>query len=398
MTLSPGISILTAKAFPGVNLMENKFDELGLDPSLIKALEIEKINRATDIQSRVIPQMKKPGDLIFKSATGTGKTLAYLLPIFEKIKETPNDNRAIILAPTHELVIQIQRQIERLAKNSGLAITSTPLIGAANILRQIDKLKKKPQIMVGSPGRILELIEKKKIKAHSIKMIVLDEADRLMDRHNEKTVIDIIKRLPKEKQMIIASASMPQNVIKRAEAMMNNPVQILSDDLQSIPESIKHIRIITEQRNKIDLLKKLIKKLDPPKAIVFVNTVDMIENLTNKMKFHDIKTESIHGTIQKLDRKKVMADFQSGKLKVLIASDLAARGLQMDGITHVFNMDIPEQANDYLHRAGRTGRNGQEGMVVSIATDYDMFFLQEIENKLKIKIKNKRYYKGEITD
>lgn len=378
--------------------MENKFEELGLDPSLVKALEIEKITRATSIQSRVLPQMKKSEDLIFQSATGTGKTLAYLLPLFEKISKSPHDMRAIILAPTHELVIQIQRQMERLAKNSGLAISSTPLIGAANILRQIDKLKKKPQIMVGSPGRILELIEKKKIKPHSINMIVLDEADRLMDRHNEKTVIDILERLPKEKQTIIASASMPQNVIERTGAMMNNPVQILSLDDQSIPDSITHIRLVVEQRNKIDLLKKLLKKLDPPKAIIFVNTVDMIENLVGKLKYHEIKAESIHGTIQKLDRKKVMNDFQSGKLKVLIASDLAARGLQMDGITHVFNLDIPEQSNDYLHRAGRTGRNGQTGMVISIITDYDATFLQDIENKLKIQIQKKRYFKGEITD
>ena len=378
--------------------MEDKFEELGLDPSLVKALEIEKICSATNIQSKVIPQMKKSEDLIFQSATGTGKTLAYLLPLFEKIIKSPNDMRAIILAPTHELVIQIQRQMERLVKNSGLAITSTPLIGAANILRQIDKLKKRPQIMVGSPGRILELIEKKKIKPHSIKVIVLDEADRLMDRHNEKTVIDIIKRLPKEKQMIIASASMPQNVIERAGSMMNNPVQILSADDQSIPESITHIRLIVEQRNKIDLLKKLLKKLDPPKAIIFVNTVDMIDNLAGKLKYHEIKTESIHGTIQKLDRKKVMNDFQSGKLKVLIASDLAARGLQMDGITHVFNMDIPEQSNDYLHRAGRTGRNDQEGMVISIATKYDAPLLQDIEKNLRIQIQKKRYFKGEITD
>lgn len=378
--------------------MEDKFEALGLDPSLVKALEMEKITKATDIQSKVISQMKLTGDLVFQSATGTGKTLAYLLPLIEKISKSPDDMRAIILAPTHELVIQIQRQIERLAKNSGLAVTSTSLIGAANIIRQIDKLKKKPQIMVGSPGRILELIEKKKIKAHLIQTIILDEADRLMDRHNEKTVIDIIKRLPKEKQMIFVSASMPQNVIKRAGAMMNNPVRILSKGEQSIPESITHIRLITEQRDKIELLKKLLNKIDPEKAIIFVNKVDMIENFTEKLKFHNIKTESIHGTIQKSDRKKVMDDFRSGKLKVLIASDLAARGLQMDGITHVFNMDIPEQYNDYLHRAGRTGRNGQEGMVISIATDYDTSFLQDIENKLKIQIHKKRYYKGEITD
>jgi superfamily II DNA/RNA helicase len=378
--------------------MNNTFEETGLDASLIKALELENINTPTDIQSKVIPHIKISSDVIFQSATGSGKTLAYLLPIMEQIRQFPNEKRAIILAPTHELVIQIQRQIERLSKNSGLNITSTPLIGAANITRQIDKLKKKPQIMVGSPGRILELIEKKKIKPHTINILVLDEADRLMDRHNEKTIIDIITTLPKEKQMIIASASMPQNVIERAGAMMNNPIQILSLADQTIPESIRHISLLTEQREKIDLLKKLLKKIDPPKAIIFVNTVDAIENLTNKMKFHDIKAESIHGTIQKMDRKKVMADFQSGKLKVLIASDIAARGLQMDGITHVFNLDIPEQSNDYLHRAGRTGRNGQAGMVISLATAYEDSMLQDIENKLKITIERKRYFKGEIRD
>jgi superfamily II DNA/RNA helicase len=180
--------------------------------------------------------------------------------------------------------------------------------------------------------------------------------------------------------------------------MMTNPVIIRSESGESIPESIAHICLIAEQRDKIELLKKLIKNINPAKALVFLNSVDQIDNLTGKLQFHGIRTESLHGSDQKLSRKQVMDDYRSGKLPVLIASDIAARGLQMDGITHVFNMDIPEISKDYLHRAGRTGRNGLKGTVVSLATIRETPLLRKIEKELKVKIEDKVFFEGKIIE
>ncbi|MFH1856941.1 MAG: DEAD/DEAH box helicase [Candidatus Omnitrophota bacterium] len=378
--------------------MAELFEELGLDLALVKALKIEKITIPTDIQIRVIPKINCNNDVLMQSATGTGKTLAYLLPLFEKIKNTSKEMKAIILAPTHELVIQIKRQIERLSQNSGLPIRSTAIIGGANITRQIDNLKKKPQIIVGSPGRILELLQKNKIKSQTIEQIIIDEADRLMDMHNVTEVFRIIKSLRKERQIVIASATLPQNIIDIARNIMVAPVLMKSEGTASIPESIANIYLIAEQRDKIALLRKLIQNINPPKALVFLNNVDQIDNLIGKFQFHGIKAKSLHGTNKKMERKRVMDGFKSGKIQVLIASDIAARGLQMDGITYIFNMDIPESSKDYLHRAGRTGRNGLQGVVVSLATINEIPLLKRIEKKLKIKIENKVYFEGKIAD
>lgn len=378
--------------------MTTAFESLGLDPALVTALKTEKITVPTEIQEKVIPRIALGKDIIFRSPTGTGKTLAYLLPLFEKLKASPKEMRIIILAPTHELVIQIQRQMERLTQNSGFPLTTTPIIGGANIKRQIDKLKQKPQIIVGTPGRILELVQKNKIKSQTIEGLVIDEADRLMDVKNVKPVQDLLRRLPKERQIIMASASMPDNIIQAGQSIMDDPALIQSEDEKKIPASISHVHLIMEQRDKIETLRRLINTIRPPKALVFLNSPDNLENLTHKLRYHGINTESLHGTTQKMERKKIITDFRSSKLQVLIASDIAARGLHIEGITHIFNMDVPERPNDYLHRAGRTGRNGQAGHVISLITPKELPLLRKIEHELKIKIANKILSKGMLKD
>ncbi len=378
--------------------MAESFENLGLDLSLIKALEIEKITIPTDIQIKVIPEINLNKDVIMQSETGTGKTLAYLLPLFEKIKNISKEMKAIILAPTHELAIQIQRQMERLSQNSKLPVRSTPIIGGVNINRQIDKLKDKPQIIVGSPGRVLELINKNKIKTQTIKTIIMDEADRLLEIQNINSVLEIIKRIQKDRQLIIASATLSQNTIETAKKIMTNPVILKSEKGESVPESISHSYLIVDYRNKFELLKKLIKNLNPPKALVFLNDSEHIDDLTGNLQLDEIKAESLHSTNYKIDRKRVMDDFKSGILQVLIASDIAARGLQIDGITHVFNINVPEESKVYLHRAGRTGRNGQKGTVITLSTTGEIPLLKKIEKGLKIKIDNKMLFKGELVN
>lgn len=376
--------------------MAELFDTLNLNPSLVIALGKQNITIPTEIQKKVIPEALQNKDLIVQSETGTGKTLAYLLPLFEKLNPLSREMQAIVLVPTHELAIQIQRQIERLSQNSDIKLNSTPIIGNVNIVRQIEKLKEKPQITVGSSGRILELIKKKKISAHTIKTIILDEADRLMDENNLDNVLAVIKSTLKERQLMMFSATISQGTETLAKGIMKEPETIRAKGNASVPSSIEHLYFLAEQRDKIEILRKLVGILNPQKAVVFVNQGDQIGNVTSKLKHHGLKAEGIHGSNAKLDRKRTMDEFRSGKIQLLVASDLVARGLDIENITHILNLDLPENPKDYLHRVGRTGRNGNTGIAISIITSRELPLIKMYEKALKINIVLKDMYKGSI--
>lgn len=370
------------------------FETMELNKSLVEALKKVNITIPTDIQTKVIPAAQKNMDLIIQSETGTGKTLAYLLPLFEKLAIDKKEMQAIVLVPTHELAIQVERQIEMLSQNSDIKATSTPIIGDVNIMRQIEKLRLKPHIIVGTAGRILELIQKKKISAHTIKTIIIDEADRLLgDSYIEGTKA-VIKTTLKERQIIMCSATIPTQTIERAKLLMKEPLIIKSTPKMQVPDTIEHIYFVAEQRDKIEVLRKLVRMINPPKAIAFCGDSNVITEATEKLKYHKINAESIHGSNSKLNRKKTMDDFKAGKLQILIASDIAARGLDIEGITHIINVDIPERSMEYLHRAGRTGRNGNTGMTVSIVTEKEIEFIKQYEKELKIKITPKSMQNG----
>ncbi len=378
--------------------MTGLFNEINLDQSLVKALEKQNISTPTEVQSRVIPLILQNKDLIVQSETGTGKTLAYLLPLFQKIDVSKKDMQVIILTPTHELAIQILRQIELLAENSDFKVKGTSIIGNVNIARQIDKLKEKPHIIVGSPGRILELIKKRKITAHTVKTIVLDEADRLLDESNSENVMAVIKSTLRDRQLMTFSATMSQKSVARAKEIMKEPEVIRSESKTAVPTSIEHLYFVGEQREKINVLRRLVRIINPKKALVFVNGSYEIDVFTTKIKYHGLKAEAIHGTNKKLDRKRVMEEFRTGKIQLLIASDIAARGLDVEGVTHVFNLSLPEDPMDYLHRVGRTGRAGNAGVAVSIVTEREIPLLKKYENSLKISILQKDTYKDSIVD
>lgn len=379
--------------------MSGTFNDTGISPKLISALEKENITVPTDVQQRVIPEALKNRDVIAQSGTGTGKTLAYLLPLYEKINASLREMQAIILSPTHELAVQIIRQIERLSKNSGIDISGTAIIGNVNIDRQIEKLKERPNIIVGTPGRILELIKKRKITAHTIKTIVIDEADRLMDENNAEVVKAVIKSTLKERQLMAFSATMPESARVSLGEQMKEPVIIQVEEKLSVPETLTHLCFLAERRDKIEVLRKLVRILEPERAIVFVNNQgNEIEVFTSKLKYHGLNAEGIHGASRKLDRKKTMEAFRAGKLQLLIASDIAARGLHIEGVTHIFNVNIPEEIKDYVHRAGRSGRNGNTGTVVSIATERELQFIKKFEKGLGIHIAPKGMYRGAIVD
>lgn len=376
--------------------MIKSFDKLGLDTKLIEGLKKQGIETPTDIQIESIPVALENKDIIGQSQTGSGKTLAYLLPIFKKIHSDKREMQCIILAPTHELVMQITNEIKNLSTNSEIPVTCTSIIGDVNIKRQVEKLKEKPHIIVGSPGRILQLIKMKKISAHTVKTIVVDEGDRLLNKDNLSVVKDIIKTTMRDRQLMVFSATMNKEIVDKAKDLMKEYKFISIEEKNIVNSNIEHMYFVSEQRDKIEVLRKLIASINPKKAIIFLNKKEEIELLTYKLKYHHINCYSIFGKAQKEERKKALDQFRNGKLQFLIASDIAARGLDIKDVTHIFNLDIPENPKEYVHRVGRTGRGNNKGTAISIVTEKEVSLIKKYEKNLNIKINSKKIFKGLI--
>ncbi len=377
--------------------MTTSFNQLGLIEPLVAALKLQGIIEPTVIQEKTIPFALENRDILGQSETGTGKTLAYLLPILQKVDPKKREAQVIILSPTHELAIQIQRQIEILTKNSGLEIISALIIGNVNITRQIDKLKDKPQILVGSSGRILELIRKKKINAQTIKTIVIDEADRLLDDNNVVTVKAVIKTTLKERQLLLFSATLSEASMKQLSETLKNPEIIQVTQRVAIAPNIKHMYLLAEQRDKFEVLRKLIRILNPTRALIFINRSEEIKLIVEKLKYHGLAAEGLHGSSKKDERRTAMEEFRNGKVSLLVASDLAARGLDIKDVSYIFNLDFPENPQLYLHRVGRTGRAGLSGIAISIVNHKEVLLLEKVENIFKIEIAEQDMSMGKIT-
>ena len=378
--------------------MINTFDKLGLDAALIEGLKKEGIDVPTDIQTEVIPWAMQNRDIVGQSQTGSGKTLAFVLPLFHKVDTGKREMQALILAPTHELVMQIDGQIKLLAQDSGKPVTSAAIIGEVNITRQIDKLKEKPHIIVGSAGRILELIKLRKISAHTVKTIVIDEGDRMLDEHNLGVVKDVIKTTMRDRQLMAFSATMNEKALNIAKELMKEPYIIRIEDKGAAGMDIEHMYIVAEQRDKIEVLRKLTAAVKPQRAIVFINKSDELQLMTTKLQYHHINAFGIFGSASKEERKKALDGFRRGDINVLVASDIAARGLDIKGLTHIINMDLPADPQGYLHRVGRTGRMGEKGTAISIVTEKEIPFLKKCERNLGVKITEKAMLRGQITD
>lgn len=375
------------------------FNELNLDSNIIEGLKKQGITKPTAIQAAAIRPALENKDVIGEAFTGSGKTLAYLLPIFHKIDTSKREMQAIVLAPTHELALQIEAQIRLLAQNSDAPVTSFSVIGDVNINNQIKKLKEiKPHIIVGSTGRILDLIRKKKITAHTIKTIVIDEADNLLDPKRSQITKDIIKTTMRDRQLMVFSASIKPETLLTAERLMKEPVIIKSEEKPEINPNIKHMLFVCDRRDKFETLRKIIVAEKPEKAIVFVNSNEDIEMTTAKLNFHSKDCFAMSGHISKEDRKLAIESFRKGDIKILVSSDVTARGLDVEGVTHVFHLDLPLKLNEYLHRAGRTARGNNSGVSIAIATEKQLNIIKKYEKEFKIKFENKRVFGGKIED
>ncbi|OCB00026.1 DEAD/DEAH box helicase [Clostridium beijerinckii] len=379
--------------------MINSFSDLNLNSSIIEGLQKQNINIPTSIQANSILPALEGKDIIGEAFTGSGKTLAYLLPLFHKIDTSKKEMQGIILAPTHELAKQIEDQIKLLAENSSFPITSLSIIGDVNINNQIKKLKEiKPHIIVGSTGRILDLIRKKKITAHTIKTIVIDEGDNLLDPKRANITKDIIKSTMRDRQLMLFSASIKPETLETAKSLMKEPIIIKSEDKPLINPNIEHMFILCERRDKFETLRKVLVAAKPEKAIIFVNNNEDIELTTAKLNYHSKDCFAMTGKISKEDRKLAIESFRTGKIKTLVSSDVTARGLDVADITHVFHLDLPLKLNEYLHRSGRTARGNAHGTSICILTVQQLNIIKKYEREFNIQFKEKKVFGGFLED
>ncbi|MDB2158775.1 DEAD/DEAH box helicase [Clostridium butyricum] len=379
--------------------MMTTFNDLNLDSNIIEGLKKQGITDPTSIQATAITPAMENKDVIGEAFTGSGKTLAYLLPIFHKIDTSKREMQAIVLAPTHELALQIEAQIKLLAENSSVPVTSFSVIGDVNINNQIKKLKEiKPHIIVGSTGRILDLIRKKKITAHTIKTIVIDEGDNLLDPKRAQITKDIIKTTMRDRQLLVFSASIKPETLLTCERLMKEPVIIKSEEKAEMNPNIEHMLFVCDRRDKFETLRKIIVAAKPEKAIIFVNSNEDIEMTTAKLNFHSKDCFAMNGHISKEDRKLAIESFRNGKIKILVSSDVTARGLDVEGVTHIFHLDLPLKVNEYLHRAGRTARGNNTGVSIAIATIKQLNIIKKYEKEFNIKFEEKEAFGGKILD
>lgn len=348
------------------------------------------ITTPTSVQQNVIPTILENKNVIFQSETGTGKTFTYLLPIIKRIHETSTNDaiKAIICAPTFELASQIKQ-----ATMSITSLKTALFIGGAPIKRQIESLKEKPQIIVGTTARLLELIKLKKIKTNNLFTIVFDESDRLIKKETIEDVYDLLKLIPQTTQIIACSATIDE---KTKKVFTGEVILMPQEDV--LKKNITHWAIYAEQRNKIDTLRKVILAEKPEKALIFTSRADQVENIYSKLTYKNIDCVALHAKADKQKRKSAIDKFKSGKIKYLITSDLAARGLDIPGISHVIQMDLPSDNDFFVHRAGRTARAGKKGINLVIGDEYEMNKYALLEKKLGIIVYPKEIYNGKITE
>lgn len=365
-----------------------------MKPFLQRIWEKSQFAEMTTVQTAAIPKIMEGKDVIASSPTGTGKTLAYLLPVLNNIDPENKAIQAVILASSQELVMQIFKELQKWSEDSGIRTAS--FIGGANVKRQIEKLKKNPHIIAGTPGRMYELIKQKKIKMHEVKTIVLDEGDQLMTFEHLPTVQNIIRSSLADRQVVLFSATLSQYAQKEAGELMRDPeVIIIEKDEIAGTGKVEHIYFISEQRDKIKLLEK-ISRLPSSKVLTFIRDIGNLTQIHEKLAYQDIHTSVLHSDLNKDKRKNALKDFRTGKINMLMATDVAARGLDIQGITHVVHFDFPKDIEQYIHRSGRTGRFGADGTVISLVTVREERELKKFARELNVSLEEKAFFKGKI--
>ena len=385
--------------------------ELTSNQIFLDKLAEKGIVEPTAVQKQVVPEIKSGKNILFQSETGTGKTLAYLIPLLENISQEEKKVQIVISAPTHELASQMKSEIQSISD-----IKVALLIGGAPIKRQQELLKEKPLVVIGGPVRLLELINLKKLKVDAVKAIVLDEVDRLLSPELRDETTELVSSMPKNSNLISCSATTKSNIVKILEdALENRKSQNLPEceNNETIDEKIEtillpmedvlkrkitHWAFFVEQRKKIEFLRKLLVAEKPSKVLIFTSRADQVENIYSKLKFAKVDCAALHAKTDKIERKQAIDRFRSGKNKILITSDLAARGLDFPDVSHIIQMDVSTNDDFFIHRAGRTARAGKTGINIVIGDAHEMRLFAKLEKKLGFVVYPKELHNGKVTE
>ncbi|MEW9670991.1 DEAD/DEAH box helicase [Ammoniphilus sp. 3BR4] len=360
------------------------FNEMDLSRLIQDAITDMGFEEASPIQEKAIPLALSGKDIIGQAQTGTGKTAAFAIPILERVDKSKEYVQAIAIAPTRELAIQVSEEINRLAKYTG--IRSLPIYGGQSIDRQINALQKGPHIITGTPGRLLDHIHRKTLRLDRVAMVVLDEADEMLDMGFLADIEQILKETPEQKQTLLFSATMPAPIQSLAERFMRDPELIKMKAKEVTSPSVKQVYYEVSERDKFDVLCRLLDVDNPELSVIFGRTKRRVDELTDALNKRGYLADGLHGDLNQRQRDVVMNKFREGNIDILVATDVAARGIDVSGVTNVYNFDIPQDPEGYVHRIGRTGRAGKTGLASTFVTSREMGALRGIEKASKRKI------------
>lgn len=357
--------------------MNSEFSKFKIGEELLKSIEGLGYKKPSEVQEKVIPEILLNKDVIVKSQTGSGKTAAFAIPLCEKIDWDENSPQALILTPTRELAIQVNEDISNIGRFK--RIKAVAVFGKAPISEQERKLKQKTHIVVGTPGRILDHIDRGSLNVEKIKYFVIDEADEMLNMGFIGQVEGIIRRIPKKKVTMLFSATIPEEIKDLCEKHMNRPVDISIKSQKLITTNIEHNLYYVEYEKKLEALDKILIYEKPETAVIFAKTKENVDKVFEYLKLKGYSTNKIHGGMLQKDRLNTMENFRRGDFRLLVATDLASRGIDIEGITHIFNYELPVEKEAYVHRIGRSGRAGAKGKAISLCVEGKDKLLQEIE-------------------
>ncbi|EHI74708.1 ATP-dependent RNA helicase [Streptococcus criceti] len=362
-----------------------KFTELNLAENILQAVEKAGFVEPSPIQEMTIPLALEGKDVIGQAQTGTGKTAAFGLPTLNKIDTANNVIQALVIAPTRELAVQSQEELFRFGREKGVKVRS--VYGGSSIEKQIKALRSGAHIVVGTPGRLLDLIKRRALKLNTVETLILDEADEMLNMGFLEDIEAIISHVPNERQTLLFSATMPDAIKRIGVKFMKDPehVKIAAKELTS--DMVEQFYVRVKEREKFDTMTRLIDVEQPELSIVFGRTKRRVDELTRGLKLRGYRAEGIHGDLDQNKRLRVIRDFKNDNLDILVATDVAARGLDISGVTHVYNYDIPQDPESYIHRIGRTGRAGKSGQSITFVSPNEMGYLSIIENLTKKRMK-----------
>jgi len=369
------------------------FSALSLSPDMLQVIKELGFEKMTPIQAESIPVLLQGKDLVGQSKTGSGKTLAFTVPVLEKIDLSERYIQALILCPTRELCAQVAKDVRRLGrKHPGLQVLI--LSGGVPVPPQTAALRQGVHIIVGTPGRVLDHIERGRLDLSRVVTLVLDEADRMLDMGFEDSMTVIMDEVTGTRQTVFFSATYPTTIQALSRKYQHNPVQITVEDAEDTKPLTEQIFCQVDQPDKVETLYKLLQEYQPQSAIIFCNQKNTVAELAEKLEEKGLSVSALHGDLDQWDRDQVLAKFRNRSLRILVATDVAARGLDIDDLQMVFNYDFPHEQDIYTHRIGRTGRAGKTGMAFSLANPKELLRIKEIEKNTGVKFKEKYYVRG----